>query len=741
MMKIRVVTFQGQPLPHAISYDFDEAGGTIGRAETNQLALPDPQRHISRLQARVVCRNGRFELINQGANPISVDGHTIGSGSAVPIASGARIEIGAYLIEAIAPGAAPMPPSQEVTLAADAVQALPRPAPPPQIQVPQPPPAAAMPPRQSVAGPSGAPPLSSGAPVDDPMRMFDAPQKPASGPLDDILRGVTVNSAPPAPEPLARPTDDLLAGWTPPPRTPAVEESLVDMLSKPAASSQAMPSVTAEMIPEDFDPFANPLAPPPTREEVNPFEDMEAALGEKSGRGANIDTMYELPRSIEPDTRDPFLGSSLGEPPVERVEEAPLDPLAAFARQNLPEPGLFSLPDQVPELRGAYVPPRVEPFAAPAPGAFAAPAAAEKDVFVSWQNEPRVAPPPAGPAAPPATSRPAPAATPRTSPAEEDSLLSLFGGKGPSPGAPAGADVLGLGITPPPGEDLLAGLGAPAQAEAPLPRAQPARVAPAAPERGALAADNRPFADLGAPRPPEPMIARAFAEPEPAAARPQVAAAQPAAVAAKVAPSAPVAGSEALTRAFLAGLGMPDLQLPEGVTPEMMERVGKLLREATQGTLDLLLARATTKREVRADVTMIVSSDNNPLKFSPDVSAALTHLLVPPQGPGFLAPIAAMRDAYDDLRSHQFGFMAGLRAALAGVLRRFDPAVLEQRLSQKSVLDSLLPMNRRAKLWDLYIALYRDIAVEAEDDFHTLFGREFLRAYQEQVDRLGQDKR
>jgi predicted component of type VI protein secretion system len=55
------------------------------------------------------------------------------------------------------------------------------------------------------------------------------------------------------------------------------------------------------------------------------------------------------------------------------------------------------------------------------------------------------------------------------------------------------------------------------------------------------------------------------------------------------------------------------------------------------------------------------------------------------------------------------------------------------------VLDSLLPMNRRAKLWDLYIALYRDIAVEAEDDFHALFGREFLRAYQEQVERLGQN--
>ena len=205
-----------------------------------------------------------------------------------------------------------------------------------------------------------------------------------------------------------------------------------------------------------------------------------------------------------------------------------------------------------------------------------------------------------------------------------------------------------------------------------------------------------------------------------------------------LAPTAAPASRDQLTLAFLSGLGATNLPLRE-MTPEMLERIGQLLREATQGTLDLLLARAMTKREVRAEVTMIIAKNNNPLKFSPDVAVALAHLITP-QGSGFLPPVAAMRDAYDDLRLHQFGFMAGLRAALAGVLQRFDPAVLEQRLLHKSVLDSVLPMNRRAKLWDLYEQLYRDIASEAEDDFHTLFGREFLRAYEEQVALLGERK-
>jgi FHA domain-containing protein len=193
-----------------------------------------------------------------------------------------------------------------------------------------------------------------------------------------------------------------------------------------------------------------------------------------------------------------------------------------------------------------------------------------------------------------------------------------------------------------------------------------------------------------------------------------------------------------LLRAFLTGAGVPDLAVPSELTPQMMGMFGRLLRESTQGTLDLLLARALTKREVRAEMTMIEVRENNPLKFSPSVEVALAHLLAP-QGRGFMKPFEAVKDAYDDLRSHQFGFMAGMRAALAGVLERFNPGRLEQRLTQKTMIDSLLPMNRKAKLWDLFSARYDDISKEAEDDFNALFGKEFLRAYEAQIAKLEQD--
>jgi FHA domain-containing protein len=204
--------------------------------------------------------------------------------------------------------------------------------------------------------------------------------------------------------------------------------------------------------------------------------------------------------------------------------------------------------------------------------------------------------------------------------------------------------------------------------------------------------------------------------------------------------SGSVPDREKLLGAFLSGAGVPDLGPSSGLTPEFMEVLGHLLRQSTQGTLDLLRARMLTRREIHAELTMIAPRENNPLKFSPTVEAALAHLLSP-QGHGFMTPRQAMQDAYDDLRSHQFGFLAGVRAALAAVLERFSPEELERRLTQKTVIDTLLPINRKAKLWDLFAERYKEISHEAEEDFHALFGKEFLRAYEAQIAKLEQDER
>jgi FHA domain-containing protein len=233
---------------------------------------------------------------------------------------------------------------------------------------------------------------------------------------------------------------------------------------------------------------------------------------------------------------------------------------------------------------------------------------------------------------------------------------------------------------------------------------------------------------------PAPAVAP-VAAPTPA----PIAAPSPASPSASPARSAPrpAAGStssDELLAAFLRGLNCSD-RMPDALTPELMERIGTLLRSATEGTQQLLFARQELKRGVHAEVTMIASQANNPLKFSPTVELALGHLLGPPVR-GYMPGAEAMQDAYDDLRAHEFGMMVGMRAALAHVLGRFTPEELEKKIAARSALDNLFAASRKAKLWDQFVALYTGIAAEAEDDFHSLFGKAFLKAYTEQMARL-----
>lgn len=191
------------------------------------------------------------------------------------------------------------------------------------------------------------------------------------------------------------------------------------------------------------------------------------------------------------------------------------------------------------------------------------------------------------------------------------------------------------------------------------------------------------------------------------------------------------ADPQALLEAFREGLAAPGVRI-DALTPDFMRLLGQLLQASTSGTVELLLTRAAVKREVRATSTVLVAQENNPLKFSPNGAAALAHLLAP-AAPGFMPAVPAVRDAFEDLGAHQAGLAAGMRAALDGVLARFDPEALESRLVQRSFLQTLVPGKRQSRMWEAFGQFYAQIRQEAQDDFQTLLGKEFLKAYEAYV--------
>jgi type VI secretion system FHA domain protein len=150
----------------------------------------------------------------------------------------------------------------------------------------------------------------------------------------------------------------------------------------------------------------------------------------------------------------------------------------------------------------------------------------------------------------------------------------------------------------------------------------------------------------------------------------------------------------------------------------------------------VMMGRASFKSELRLEMTAIRSTNNNPFKFSVDPEDALAHLLFRPSR-GFLQPLEAAREAFDDIQCHEMAMMAGLRAAMRALLAHMDPAELEKRFQDRSLIDSLMPMARKARCWDLFATTYDQISADAADDFLHLFKDAFTAAYEDQASRLG----
>jgi type VI secretion system FHA domain protein len=195
----------------------------------------------------------------------------------------------------------------------------------------------------------------------------------------------------------------------------------------------------------------------------------------------------------------------------------------------------------------------------------------------------------------------------------------------------------------------------------------------------------------------------------------------------------PTADGARLLAAFLEGAGVPGLAL--GPDPERaMRDAGAVFNALVEGIRQVLISRASIKNELRVEQTMLRAKDNNPLKFSVTAEDAIAALLQPTR-PGYRQPLAATQEAFDDVRSHEMAVMAGVQTALMGLLKRFEPGALEKRL-EPSMLGNILPSARKARTWELFCATYKAIAAEAQEDFQAVFGREFARAYSEQMQKL-----
>ncbi len=640
-LTLRAVSLNDQPLTQPITAHFDAKGGTIGRADVSTLALPDPERHISRRQADILAVGEGYHIKNVGsANPILVRGQSLGQGESMLLTHRDTVRIGGYLLE-VTDDAADSERATTVTQGRAAVGAREAAAQAPRAAGASTgaPVAPAPAPWGTSTGSSGGlaergAPLSSSNPFADLMGDAAAAPNPFAA-IVPVPVPVPARPLPPA----ATPAASRSSAPTAPP--PPSADPFADLFGAPPPAAAGVPSASAAWspppaapaarLPDDFDPFAPPPAAPPPRPapaggRAGAFEDLIPNAAPSS-----IDDLFNLGPGKSADPLADFMAAAAPRPAgapasSERIGGQVLstDPMALFGPAPAAPPGGPALADHTPELRAAFRPPDI---------------VAPRSAAASPQAAPII---------------PVPAPVP----------------------APV-----------------------PVPVPVPIPAMAPSPVAPA--------------------YVPPPAVSRTPAAQIPDAGMP--------------------ADTAALWAAFREGAGL-QLNPPQGLNPELMRVIGMLLRTAVEGTLQLMAVRAATRVELHAAVTVIQSRNNNPLKFSPDAQLALEQMLQPPSR-GFLPGPAAMTESMNDLVGHAIGTMAGTRAALEGVLDRFAPRELEAKLTAKSVLDSVLPMARKAKLWELYLQHFDTIRNDAQEDFQNLFGKAFLAAYEQQLERLRQDKK
>ena len=224
-----------------------------------------------------------------------------------------------------------------------------------------------------------------------------------------------------------------------------------------------------------------------------------------------------------------------------------------------------------------------------------------------------------------------------------------------------------------------------------------------------------PAADFDEPEVRAPPIARLPARPVPAPAPPR-----------------PEGVDTGLLAAFMEGAGLPEMRPTD---PEAtMRSLGAAFRAVVSGVRGVLIARASIKSEFRIEQTMIRARGNNPLKFSSGDDDALSALL----GTGRrvdMAPAAAVSDALRDIRLHELASMAAMQSAVRALMEGLDPVKLRAASGQGGGM-TVLPAQRKARAWDAFEALHTKTTQALSDDFDSVFGKAFARAYERAMDEV-----
>ncbi len=185
-------------------------------------------------------------------------------------------------------------------------------------------------------------------------------------------------------------------------------------------------------------------------------------------------------------------------------------------------------------------------------------------------------------------------------------------------------------------------------------------------------------------------------------------------------------------KAFFRGMGLENDNL-ESLSSGELEGLGRLMRSALQGLLDLQRASAGVKRDLHAqDRTMVAVKDNNPLGGDWPDDVKLRYLAAGKSpSVAYLSPERALSALLADLLTDQLAMAVAARSSIEGVLRELSPVALKTRL-----LGADAKLFERARMWSAFVRHHDEKSKNPGVWAQSMLDKHFAEAFVRESDRI-----
>ena len=206
-----------------------------------------------------------------------------------------------------------------------------------------------------------------------------------------------------------------------------------------------------------------------------------------------------------------------------------------------------------------------------------------------------------------------------------------------------------------------------------------------------------------------------------------------------------------LLEAFQDGAAV-QLELPSGLRPEFMRTLGLMLRTLVGGMHRLGSQRMRLRDDPAGEKATAMSRHIDPIRSATEQTRLLATLLKP-GAIGTDDPQTRIQEMIDELITRIEAMRTAIEAAVEQTEAKLAPLAVEERLEASLFLDELLPMRRKARLWDLYRRTHASMIAEpsevgsdrasvangersgAVSGVRDLFNQAFTRAYEAELAR------